>query len=159
MANNAIMVFDGTPFTVLTGVTATVADGAWSVDTTNATYVEWDNSTDLWPMAVAVFKGTYAAAPDEGSTIDLYWTENDLAGDASDDELVPTTALQNGARYLGSFRIPYTGTSQYNMQITISTLGMRKGYFHIYNGGGDALEYTPTPWTVEIEGLTYTPSA
>ena len=158
MANDAILVYDGTPSTVLTGATAVVADANFSVDSTNCTQTEWDNSTDKWPLAKATFKGTFTAAPDEGSTIDLYWCENDLAGDSADDEVVPTTTSQQGARYVGSFRVPGTGTSQYNMQIIISVLGFQKGYFHIYNGGGDTLEYTPTAWTVEVEGFTFTPS-
>ena len=158
MANNAIMVFDGTPTTVLLGATAVLADTTYSVSGATATYTEFDNSSDLWPLAKATFKGTYTAAPDAKTTLDLYYTENDLAGDAADDELPPTTSDSLGARYVGSFTIPSTGTSQYNMQIIISILGFQKGYFHLYNGGGDTLEITPTAWTVEIEGFTYTPS-
>ena len=157
--NDAIMSFDGTPFEVLLGATAVVADANFSVDGTNCTQTEWDNSTDLWPMAKATFKGTFTAAPDEGSSIDLYYCENDLTGDVADDELVPTVTAQNGARYVGSFRVPGTNTTQYNMQIVIGTVGFQKGFFHIYNGGGDTLEITPTAWTVEIEGFTYGPSA
>jgi hypothetical protein len=159
MSNDAIMKFAGTRTTVLTGATAVVADTNFSVASTNCTATEWDNSVTLWPLAKATFKGTYTAAPDEGATIDLYWCENDLAGDTADDETPPTTTSQQGARYVGSFRVPGTGTSQYNMEIIISTLGLKKGNFYIYNGGGDSLEYTPTPWTVEIEGFTFTPSA
>ena len=159
MADNAIMVFDGTPTQVLVGATADVANANFSVTGTNCTQTEWVNATDKWPLALATFKGTYVAAPDEGAFIDLYYCENNLAGDAADDETVPTTSSQQGARYVGSFRVPGTGTSQYNMQVIISTLGFQQGYFHIYNGGGDALDITPaTPWTVEIEGFTFTPS-
>jgi len=158
MANNAIMVFDGTPTTVLLGATAVLADTTYSVSGATATYTEFDNSSDLWPLAKATFKGTYTAAPDTKTTLDLYYTENDLAGDAADDELPPTTSDRLGARYVGSFTVPSTGTSQYNMQIIISILGFQKGYFHLYNGGGDTLEITPTAWTVEVEGFTYTPS-
>ena len=156
MANDAIHVFDGTPTAVLTGVTAVLADTAWSVPGT-ATYVEWDNATDKWPLAKATFIGTYTAAPDAGSTIDLYYTERDLTG-GTEDETVPTASTQEGARYLGSFRIPGTAITEYAIQIIISTLGFQQGYFHIYNGGGDSLEITPTAWTVEIEGFTFTPS-
>lgn len=157
MPNNAIMVFDGTPTTVLTGVTAVLADAAWSVNSATATYVEWDNSTDLWPLAKATFIGTYTAAPDAGSTIDLYYTENNMTG-GTEDETPPTASTQEGARYVGSFRVPGTAITQYNIQIVISTLGFQTGYFHIYNGGGDSLEITPTAWTVEVEGFTFTPS-
>lgn len=158
MANNAIMVFDGTPTTVLTGATAVVADTNFSVASTNCTETEWDNSADLWPLAKATFKGTFTAAPDEGASIDLYYRENDLAGDAADDETAPTTTSQQGAKYVGTFRVPGTATTQYNIQIIISTLGFQKGYFSIKNAGGDTLEYTPTAWTVEIEGFSFTPS-
>ena len=157
MANNAIMVFDGTPSEVLLGATAVLADTNFSVDGTNATVTEWDNSTDKWPLAKATFKGTFTAAPDEGSTIDLYYCENDLTGD-TDDETPPTTTSQQGARYVGSFRVPGTAITSYSMQIIISTAGFQKGNFYTYNGGGDSLEITPTAWTVEIEGFTFTPS-
>jgi hypothetical protein len=159
MANNAIMIFDGTPSTVLTGATAVLADTTYSVSAATATYAEWDNSTDLWPLAKATFKGTFTAAPDSKSTLDLYYTENDLAGDTADDEVPPTTSDRLGARYVGSFVVPGVSiTIQYNVQIIISTVGLQKGFFHLYNGGGDTLEITPNAWTVEIEGFTYTPS-
>jgi len=155
MANNAIMAFDGTLTTVLTGVTAVLADGDWSVPGT-ATYAEWDNSTELMPLATATFKGAFTAAPDAGATIDLYYTERALTGDA-DNETVPTAATQEGARYVGSFRVPGTATSSYSMQIIISTMGLQKGYFHLHNQGGDSLAIG-TPWTVEVQGFTFTPS-
>jgi len=160
MANNAQMIFDGTPTTVLTGATAVLADANYSVASTNATLVSWDNSgaADRWPMAKATFIGTFTAAPDLGATIDLYYTAINVSG-GTEDETVPTTTTQEGAHYVGSFRVPNTATTEYAIEINISTLGMREVQFHVYNGGGDSLEITPTAWTVEIEGFTYTPSA
>ena len=160
MANNAQMVFDGTPLTVLVGATAVLADANFTVAGTNATLTPWDNSAaaDRWPMAKATFIGTFTAAPDLGATIDLYYTAINLTG-GTEDETVPTTTTQEGAHFLGSFRIPNTAITEYAIEIIISTLGMQNVQFHLYNGGGDTLEITPTAWTLEIEGFTLTPSA
>ena len=159
MANNSQMIFDGTPLTVLTGATAVLADANYTVSGTNATLVQWDNSAagDRWPMAKATLICTFTAAPDLGALIGLYYTAINVSG-GTEDETVPTTTTQEGAHYLGSFRVPNTATTQYALEINISTLGMRVVQFHLYNGGGDTLEITPTAWTLEIEGFTLTPS-
>ena len=69
MANNAIMIFDGTPSTVLTGATAVLADANFSVSSTNATYVEFDNSTPLMTMKLdGTSRFTTAASGNIGKT-------------------------------------------------------------------------------------------
>jgi hypothetical protein len=156
MANNAIMIFDGTPTVVLTGVTGALLDTNYTT-TSTATYITYDNSTDLWPLAKATFTGAFTAAPTAKATIDLYYTETNLNG-GTDDETVPTISDKLGARYVGSFIVPGTATSSYSIQIIISTLGFQKGQFHIYNGAGGTSIAIGTPWTVEVEGFTFTSS-
>lgn len=160
MASDAQLVFDGTPTTVLTGATAVLADGNWTDSGVNATYTTWDNTAagDRWPLAKATFIGTFTAAPTLGNKIDLYYTGVNVSG-GTEDEKVPTTTTQENAKYLGSFRVGNILTTEAHvMEINISTLGMREVQFHLYNDGGDSLEYTPTAWTLEIEGFTLTPS-
>lgn len=159
MADNAIQIFDGTPTTVLQGATTTIADGIFSVASTNATVTEFDNSTDLWPLAVATLKlpDTFAAAPTVGASIDLYMCRQDLAGDTADDVTAPTTTLQKGAKYVGSFAPLYAVDEDQPLETIISLAGVRKAKFYIQNNSGATMSFS-AGFTVEIEGFTYTPS-
>lgn len=144
--------FDGTPTTVIT-LTGTIADGVFTVDSTNATITQFDNSTDLWPSAVLTLDlvDTFAAAPDDGSTIDVYMCRDDIGGGTSD-ETAPTTTNQNGATYVGSFRIYATDENQ-PKGITISLLGIRKCRFFLQNNSGQTLSYS-TGGTLKCEGCS-----
>ena len=155
MANNAIMVFDGTPTTVIS-TTGTIADGVFSVASTNATHTEFDNSTDLWPLAIATLSivDTFAAAPDANSTVDLYMIRQDV--DSTNDVTPPTTSDKKGAVYMGSFPIYDTDEAQYQ-QIVTSLAGVQKAKFSILNNTGQTISYSAGN-TVKIEGFTYTPS-
>jgi hypothetical protein len=160
MANNEIMIFDGTPTEVLVGATTTIATAVFSVTGTNCTVTEFDNSTDLWPMAVATLKipDSFAAAPTVGSTIDLYMCRQDLTGTAGDDEVAPTTTLVKGAKYVGSFGPLYAVAEDQPNETVISLAGVRKAKFYIQNNSGATMSFS-AGFTVEIEGFTYTPSA
>lgn len=151
--------FDGTPTTVITG-TGAIIDSHFSVNGTNATITEFDNSTDKWMAAVATLKipDTFAAAPTVGTTIDLYMTRNELAGDAADDETPPTTTLVKGAKFVGSFGPLYAVDEDQPLETVISLLGVRKANFYIQNKSGTTLSFS-AGFTVEIEGLTQAPSA
>ena len=155
MANNAIQVFDGTPTTVIT-TTGTIADAAFSVASTNATVTEFDNSSDLWPLAVATLSivDSWAAAPDDLSTVDLYMFKQDI--DSTNDETAPSISSSEGAHYVGSFVVNDTDGAQY-VQIVISLAGVRKCKFAILNNTGQTISYSAGN-TVKIEGFTYTPS-
>ena len=157
MANNAIQVFDGTKSTVLVGATTTIADGIFSVSGTNATQTEFDNSVDLWPAAVMALTlpDTFASAPAAGTTIDLFWAENNV--ESTQDEVVPTTTAQQGAHFTGAFRLHNADIDQ-PMQIIISMLGRRKGYFHIQNNSGVVMSFS-SGFKLTCEGCTLTPSA
>lgn len=159
MANNAQMVFDGTPTTVI-ATTGTIANDVFTVASTNATITEFDNSAaaDRWPFAVASLKlpDSFAAAPNADSSIDLYMCRQDLAGDVGDDEKAPITTDKKGAKYIGSFPIYATDEAQHH-EIVISLVGIRKAKFYLQNKSGQTLSYSSGA-TLEIEGFTYTPS-
>jgi hypothetical protein len=157
MANDSIQVWDGTPFTVLTG-TATLVTGNYSTAST-ATVAELDNSTDKWPLAIATLEipDTFSGAPTVGSSIDIYLCERDLAGGTTD-VTVPTTTLQKGAQYRNSFGPIYAVDEDQPLQTIISLLGIRKCTFAIFNGSGASLSFS-AGFTVKIEGLSFTPSA
>lgn len=158
MANDAIMKFDGTPVTVITG-TATIADTVFSVHGTNATITEFNNSANLYPLAVATLEipDTFLAAPTVGSTIDLYMCRSDLAGGTTD-ETPPTTSLVNSAKYVGSFGPLYATDEAQYLETVISLAGVRRAKFFIQNNSGTTLSYT-SGFTVKLEGFTFTPSA
>jgi len=150
---SARQAFDGTPSTVIT-TTGTIADGIFTVDSTNATITQFDNSVDLWPSAVLTLAlpDTFLAAPTVGSTIDVYICRDDLAG-GTGDETAPTTTLQKGASYLTSFRLYATDEDQPKAQ-TVSLLGIRKCRFFLQNNSGTTLSYSSGA-TLKCEGVTY----
>lgn len=157
MANNAIQIFDGTPTTVIT-TTSTIADGIFTVAGTNATITQFDNSTDLWPMAVLGLElpDTFLAAPTDGSTIDVYMCRDDIAGGTAD-ETAPTTTDQKGSSYIGAFRMYATDENQ-PKEITISLMGVQKCRFFLQNNTGTTLSFSAGA-TLKCEGFTLTPSA
>jgi len=158
MANDAILVFDGTPTTVI-AQTAELVTANYSTSST-ATVTEFDNSTDLWPLAVAtlLIPETFSAAPTVNNTIDLYMYEQDVGGGTTD-VTAPTATLQKGATYVGSFGPLYAVDEDQPLTCIISLAGIRKCKFAIYNGSGVSLSYSSGGNVVKIEGFTYTPSA
>ena len=156
MADNAIQIFDGTASTVIT-TTGTIADGIFTVASTNATITQFDNSTDLWPSAVVSLEipDTFAAAPTVSNSIDLYICRDDLAG-GTEDETAPTTTLQKGATFVGSFRMYATDENQ-PKELTISLIGIRKCRFFLQNNSGQTMSFASGA-TLKVEGVTLTPS-
>jgi len=155
---DAILSFDGTATTVL-AQTATLVTANYSTSST-FTVSEFDNSTDLWPMAVAtlLLPETFSAAPTVNSSIDLYICERDVGGGTTD-VTVPTATLQKGAKYIGSFRPLYATDEDQPLTVTFSLAGVRKATFAIYNGSGASLSYSAGGNSVKVEGFTVTPSA
>ena len=158
MAGDAILKFDGTPTTVL-AQTATLVTANFSTSST-FTITEFDNSTDLWPLAKAtlLLPETFSAAPTVGKTIDLYMFEQDHAGGTTD-TTGPTATLQKGAQYVGSFGPLYAVDEDQPLACVISLAGIRKCKFALYNNSGVSLSYSAGGNAVKIEGFTYTPSA
>jgi hypothetical protein len=159
MANDAIMKFDGTPATVITGATTTIATDIFSVHGTNATITEFNNSSNLWPLALATLDmpDTFLAAPTAGTTIDLYMCHQDMTGDTGSDEVPPTTTDAQSAHYVGSFGPLYATDINQPLQIVISLAGVRRAKYFIQNNSGTTMSFS-AGFTVKLEGFTYTPS-
>lgn len=151
----AKMVFDGTPTEVIT-------------DTTNADDAEivggdavFDNTTDLWPMAVATFFATGFGADPSGGTVDLYCMKGNIGSGAEDEDaggitygldLSPTSneTQTAGLHYLGSFTFD-VDTGAQRRAITINLSGIKEAYFYIDNNLGTSITQ---PYTLDIEGFS-----
>ena len=161
MADNAIMIFDGTPTqNVINEATSDPADG-----TVFGGATVWDNTTDLWPMAIATVSITDAATTLAVGSLDLYCMKGNVGSGAEDEDaggisyglaLAASTAetQTNGLHYMGSFRFDSDLGAQ-KRTITISTLGIKEAYFYLVNNCVNAIGQ---PITLDIEGFTYTPS-
>lgn len=160
MANNAIQIFDGTPTEVISQ-TADAADA--EIVGGDAVF---DNTTDLWPSAIATLFITDFGADPSGGTVDLYCMKGNVGSGAEDEDaggIAYGTALSTtnnetqtaGLHYMGSFDFD-VDTGAQRRAITISLLGIKEAYFYIKNNTGTTLGQ---PYTVDIEGGTITPSA
>lgn len=147
MANEQKMAFASS--TTCISLTTSLSDGNVAGGTT-----ELDNSTNLYPLATAVFNNpdTFGAAPDDRSTIDLYMVRNDTDG-TSDDTSAPTGTDVEGAEYVGSFVIYNTDEEQRN-SFTFSLLGVEKADFFIKNNTGQTITYSSGAITVKIAPFT-----
>ena len=161
MANNAIMVFDGTPTEVITESTGDAADA----ETVGGSAV-FDNTSDLWPLATATLFVTDFGADPSGGTVDLYCMKGNVGSGAEDEDAggityglsLPASGSETqtaGLHYMGSFAFD-VDTGVQRRAITISLTGIKEAYFYINNTTGTTLGQ---PYTVDIEGFTYTPSA
>ena len=157
MTGEAIQVFDGTATTVIT-TTATIANGIFTVGGTNATITQFDNSVDLWPMANLTLElpDTFSAVPTVSTTIDLYMCRDDLAGGTAD-QTAPTTTLQKGSVFVGSFRLYATDENQPNEKV-VSLMGVRKCRFFLKNSSGVTMSFSAGA-TLKCEGFTMMPKA
>jgi len=160
MANNSIQIFDGTPTEVI-NLTADVA-----VNEVCGGQAVWDNTTDLWPMAVATLFITDAATTLAVGSVDLWCMKGNIGSDAEDEDaggiaygaaLVTTDneTQTEGLHYMGSFTFDSDLGAQ-RRAITISTIGIKEAYFYIEN---NVVNSIGQPITLDIEGFTLTPSA
>jgi len=160
MANNAIQIFDGTP----TEVIAQTADAA-DAEIVGGDAV-FDNTTDLWPLATATLFVTDWGADPSGGTIDLYCMKGNVGSGAEDEDAggiayaAALTTSSNetqtaGLHYLGSYSFD-VDTGAQRRAINISLTGIKEAYFYIKNNTGTTVGQ---PYTVDVEGFTYTPSA
>lgn len=148
----AKLVFDGTPTTCIS-TTATIATTNFTVASTNATITQFDNSTDLWPFArctLSIVDTFSAAAPTDGSSIDLYMCRDDIDGTL--DETAPTTTDQKGATYMGSFRL-YAADENQPKELNISLSGVKKCRFFLKNESDVTMDYSAGN-TLKVEGYS-----
>jgi hypothetical protein len=156
MANETKMVF-GSATTVISHA-ATLANAANTYSgLTGCTMTQLDNSTALYPNAIAVLgiPDTLASAPaTAGVTVDLYMSLDDIDGTGDETPLPASADILYLAKYVGSFVIDNQDVA-YIKSIQISLEGVRKAQFYIINNTGVSLNYTSaaitvkvTPWTV-----------
>ena len=158
MANEAKMVFDSTTTTVIS-LSETISD----------TYIvggntELDNSTNLYPLAVATLEvtDTFGAAPT--GPINLYMVRGDTDGTSNDTNFGYTSKANSDAvtdpsdaEYLGSWNPD--ADAAYRKQITISLNGVKQAKFYIQNDTNTTLVYSSNPITVKITPFTMGPAA
>ena len=147
MANEQKMAFASA--TTVISLTASVTDDNIGGGTT-----ELDNSTNLYPLATAVFNNpdTFGAAPDDRSTIDLYMVRHDTDS-TSDDTSAPSGTDVEAAELVGSFIIYNTDEEQRN-SFTFSLLGVKKAGFFIKNNTGQTITYSSGAITVKVTPFT-----
>lgn len=147
--------FDGSMATFIT-TTGTIADGVFSVASTNATLIEFDNtaSSDKWTSCMIVLSATCATDPGDGTTIDIYMFETEIDGTVGHDEVAPAIDEANGAKYVGSFKIP-DGTSIIYSRADISLVGKKKFKLAILNNTGVVLS---SGATVKLEAFGFNDS-
>lgn len=153
MANEVKMVFGST--TTVISLTADVTNTNVAGGTTVL-----DNSTNLYPMAVATFynpDGWDTATPTDKSTIGLYMVRQNTDG-TDDDSSAPSGTSLEAAEYVGSFLIYGVDEAQRNT-ITISLAGVSAAYFYIKNNTGATIDYISTPITVKVTPYSYGPAA
>jgi hypothetical protein len=153
MANDLIQKFSATTTTVI-DLTADLTNG--NVGGGSALL---DNSTELYPHAVAVFNnpGTFGAAPTNNSTVNLYAVLQDVDS-TSDDTAAPTGTDVESARFMGAFPI-YDTDEEQRVSIDISLMGIKKAYFYIENKCGQTITGSASHIYVNITPYTLTPSA
>lgn len=117
-----------------------------------------DNSTDLYPYAVATFDcpGTFGAAPTNNSAVNLYAVLQNTDG-TSDDTATPTGTDVESARFMGAFPI-YDTDEQQRVTINISLDGIRQANFYIENKTGQTIAGTSSHIYVKITPYTYAPA-
>lgn len=151
----------GEPQMVFSSTTTTVISSAAAINSGSSAggSTMLDNSTEKYPWAKAVLDipDTFAGAPTNNSTVDLYMVLQDVDS-TSDDTAAPSAGDMESAQLVGSFLIYDTDEAQ-RKTITISLHGVLKAHFYIYNGCGQQLSYTSNPITVKITPFSYAPAA
>lgn len=152
MANEVQMTYSASATTVIS-LTAALANGNVAGGTTVL-----NNSSDKYPLATAELNipDTFAAAPNDRSTVDLYMVRQNVSGGTDDDTSAPSGTDVEAAEYVGSFLIYDTDEAQRNT-IVFSLLGVSSAYFYIMNNCGQELSYSSNPITVKILPMSFVP--
>jgi len=147
ISTDSAVEFFGTQTTV-TGTTATVADGAFSV---TGSIVQFTNTDDA-PQASMVAMLDWAVAPSANSSVNLYARLIDI--DSTNDQDVPNANFQH--TYIGSFPVGNVTTNQYIViDIPLPNTKSQQIYeFYIENRSGQTLQAN---WTLKITPKTIGP--
>lgn len=159
MANQTKMVFSSTTTTVISLAAALANAANTYTGLTGLTNTQLDNSTELYPEAVAVLgiPDTLAAAPTAGATVNLYYVMDDIDGTSDETPEPGATDITNLAKYAGSFVVDNQDVA-YIKPILISLAGVKKARFFIENQTGQQLSYSSGAITVKITPFTYGPT-
>lgn len=130
-------------------IDSALADGNFSVDPTNATITEIDNSGN-WPNHKVTFTGPFASAPSAGGGLDLYMIETEVDGTSGHDEAMPALADSNEAQFIARIPVNNVTAVQY-VNILISTLNIRKFKLAIENDAGQSLQAFSS---IKVEGCS-----
>ena len=149
ISTDAAIEFFGTQTTV-TGTTATVADGAYSI---TGDIVQFTNTDDA-PQAAVVAMLDWSVAPDANSSVNLYVRLMNI--DSTNDQDVPDANFQHV--YVGSFPINDVTTNQYiAIDISLPNTASQQVYeFYIENQTGQTIQAN---WTLKVTPKTLGPHA
>ena len=156
---NELKEVDGTEVTVISHA-ATLASGANTyTGMSGCTMTQLDNSTLRYGYAKAILSipDTFAAAPTAGGTVDLYLTEDDIAGTSDETPVPGATDITFLAKYVGSFIVDNQDVAHLK-PIVISLTGVKKAQFYIGNSTGQQISYSATATTVKITPFSYAPT-
>lgn len=142
-------VYAATASTSTTAITTTgaIADGNFTVASTNATITEINNSGN-WPNHIVTVTCTPAVAPSADGGLNLYLVETEV--DGTNDETMPALADDNGARYVGRVSLDDVASAQYS-NLIIPTIGIRKFQLAFENDCGQSVN---SGATVKVEGCS-----
>lgn len=158
MTNEVKMVF-GSATTVIS-LAAALANGANTYSgLTGCTMAQLDNSTLLYPMAVAILNinDTFAAAPTAGGTIDLYMYEEDVDGTTDETPIPAASDVDTLARYVGSWVVDNQDVAHVK-KIVFPLEGVQKAQFSMKNSSGQQISYTSVATTVKVIPFSYVPA-
>lgn len=158
MANQAKMVFGSTTTVISHAATLNSATNTYS-GLTGLTMTQLDNSTDLYPYAIAVLgiPDTLSAAPTAGVTGDLYMSLDDIDGTSDETPLPGATDILYLARYVGSFVFDNQDVA-YIKPVIFPLHGVKKAQFYLNNVSGVNWTYSTNPITVKVTPFTYGPT-
>lgn len=158
MANELRMVF-GSPTTVISHAAALASAANTYSGLAGCTMTQLDNSTALYPRALAVLgiPDTFAAAPTAGGTIDLYMTLDAIDGANAETPAPAATDILYLAKLVGRWVVDNQDVANIK-PIVISLDGAQKAQFYILNNSGQQISYTSNPTTVKITPFSYKPT-
>jgi hypothetical protein len=158
LANELKQVY-GSSTTVIS-LAATLANAANTYSgLTGCTLTQLDNSTLLYPYALAVLNinDTFAAAPTSGATVDLYMHQDDIDGTADETPEPAATDITARGTCVGSFVVDNVDAAHVK-PLVISLLGVKKARFAILNNSGQTISYTSVATVVKVTPFSLVPT-
>jgi hypothetical protein len=158
MTGETKMVF-GSSTTVISHAATLANNGYTYSGLTGCTMNTLDNSSTLYPHAIAVLDipDTFSAAPTANSVVNLWMIPQDVDG-TSDVTPPPDSTAIKQAILVGQFPMVAYDVQQ-RVQIIIDLEGIKAATFSIENKTGVSMSYTSNPITVKVTPFTKGPAA